>query len=303
MNYLKAMAQKAIIVAILIYIPFFCEAQSGREEWEKNLKSAFNSGNTTAIKSFFSDDFGAEEIESWKYELERGFLNFSESKLIRLDSDAVLVHVPTNEVPYDGDNHDMYFDFIYRIYKVRESGKKYFLSERAMDTYKTDFINYNLNIGVDTAAHTFLFDCKITVDTKSPHLLFKLAKDFEILSFQVNGKKTPYDRFGYFIHSTTDTVGIQHLDIRGKLKSPQTNNQFISMDNKSFFIRLGGFAAVPSPPPGNNGRYFFPEDSTHFNITYKYPEEYTLLQYGDSSKTALLNGQKQTKASISGEPR
>jgi len=295
------LAQKVILMSILIYIPFFSGAQSSREIWETNLRSALRSGDTAAIKSFYSDDFGDREMDSWKYELERGYLNFNESRLIRLDSNAVLVHIPTNDIPYDGVNHDVYFDFIYRIYGIRESGKGYALSERLMDTYKADFINYKLNIDVDTATHTFLFDCNILADIRSPHLLFRLAKDFEILDFHVNGKNAAYDRFGYFLHSITGTTGIQHIDIRGKLRSPQTNNQFISMDNRSFFIRLGGFAAVPSPPPGNSGRYFFSEDSTEFNITYTYPEEYTLLQYGDPSNTVLLNGQKQTKASISGE--
>jgi hypothetical protein len=202
---------------------------------------------------------------------------------------------------HDGENHDEYFDFIYRIYKIRGNAEKYTLSNRVMDKYKVDFIHYNLTVDVDTGTHTFFFDCKILADTKSHHIVFKLAKDFEILNFQINGRNAHYDRFGYFVHSSIDTIGIQHLEIKGKLKSPQTNNQFISMDNKSFFIRLGGFAAIPSPSPGNNGRYFFSDDSTRFDITYTYPEEYTLLQYGDPEKTIRLNGQKQTKTSINGK--
>jgi hypothetical protein len=301
MNYFNPTIRNFVIITLFIFTSFLSDAQSSKTLWKNHLEDAIKTGDTAIIKSFFSDDFGKEEIESWKYELKRGYLNFTESRIIPLDSNDVLLHIPTNETSYDGENHDAYFDFIYRIYKTLKSNGKYVLSKRAMDKYKPDFRDYNLKIDVDTKNQIFLFDCNISVDTKSTHLLLKLAKDFEISDFRINGKKSLYEKLGYFLYCITDTIGIQHIDINGRLKSPQTNNQFISMNNKSFFIRLGGFAAVPSPPPGNNGRYFFSDDSTHFKIVYNYPQEYTLLHYGDSSMTILLNNQKQTKTIINGQ--
>lgn len=299
MNYLKKIC-KVFFATTFAFHCLSCTGQLSDSIWVRNLKNTLKSGNINAIKSFFDYNFGVEEFESWKYELTRGFLNFNESSLICLDSDCVLMHIPTNNTAYDGDNHDEYFDFIYRIYKVEKRGEKFYLLKRVMDNYLPDLLNYNLNINVDTVNKAYLFDCKISLNPNSHHLLLKLAKEFEILGLQINGKKANYDRFGYFLHIHTNIVGIQHLNIQGRLKSPKTNNQFISMNDKSFFIRLGGFAAIPSPPPNNTGRYFFSKDSTLFKITYNYPCNYTLLQYGDSLETSIKNGRKELKITIKG---
>ncbi len=296
MNYFNTKTFLIILLTTLVSISLSASGQIDFGSWTKDLENTLKSGDTSAIKQFFSDDFGAEELKSWKYQLNRGYLNFNENRVISLDHDAILIYIPTNDLPYDGDNHDMYFDFIYRIYKIREAKGKYSISDRVMDQYAIDCKDYILNIEVDTGDHSFLFDCNILMDAKSPHLFLKLAKDFEVYSFRLNGKTAHYDRFGYFLHCISDTTGIQQIAVSGKLRSPGSNNQFISMDDRSFFIRLGGFAAVPSPPPGNSGRYHFSEDSTRFAFTWTYPKEYTLLQYGDSCRTSMLNGKKQTVA-------
>lgn len=277
-----------------------CPAQSSYYVWEKNFHDALKSADVESIRKFFTADFGTQEMDTWKYELKRGFLRFSEAKIIRLDTDALLLHIPTNNTPYDGDNHDEYFDFIYRVYKLENRAGVWQLTGRMMDEVKPDFIDYKLNISVDPETSSFFFDCDITLDLPSTHLLFKLAKDFEITGFMLNGRKADYERFGYLVHCMADTAGICRLQIKGILKSPGTHNQFISMNSSAFFIRLGGFAAIPSPPPGHSGRNFFSEDSTHFEITYTYPDEFTLLQYGEATERSLPDGKKQTKTTING---
>lgn len=279
---------------------FYCSAQTSYNLWEKNFYEALKRGDIKGINSFFAEGLGQQETDSWKYELERGYLNFNEATIIRLDTNAVMLHIPTNNTPYNGDNHDEYFDFIYRVYRLENRSGEYLLAGRIMDDVKPDFIDYKAGINVNPAASSFFFKCDITLALQSPHLLFRLAKDFEITDFKLNGKEAGYKRFGYIVCCFADTIGKCQLYICGSLKSPQTQNQFISMNSNAFFIRPGGFAAIPSPPQDNSGRNFFSDDSTHFDITYTYPGEFTLLQYGDPHETTLINGQKQTKTSITG---
>ena len=62
-------------------------------------------------------------------------------------------------------------------------------------------------VDIDTETHTFLFDCKISIDTRSPHPLFKLAKDFEIL--ELTNKLSPVS---YVVNG--DTIFIQDIDAK-----------------------------------------------------------------------------------------
>lgn len=289
----------ALIILLTFSPVHYCPAQS-YNLWQKNFYNALKLDDVKAICPFFAEELGQQETDSWKYEMERGYLNFNKANIIRLDSNAVLLHVPTNNTPYNGENHDEYFDFIYRVYKLENKSGNFLLTRRIMDAVKPDFIDYRLNINVDPASASFYFECYITLSAQSPHLFFKLAKDFEIQDLFLNGQKVSYERFGYLLYCLADTIGKCQLHISGRMKSPETRNQFISMNSKAFFIRLGGFAAIPSPPPDNLGRNFFSDDSTHFEFTYTYPEEFTLLQYGDSSETSLMKGKKQTKTYITG---
>ncbi len=300
MNNFRISVIKFSIILFLSTYSLLSGAQPSYNKWEQNFQNALKLGDVELIKDFFQNDFGEKEIESWKYELKRGFLNFNANKVIRLNQDAVLMYIPSSNISYDGDNHNEYFDFIYRVYKIENISGNYFLTERIMDDIKPDFINYQLDVNVDQESGTFFFDCDISLELKIPHLIFKLAKEFEIENFEINGSKVDYKRLGYLTHCNVDTIGTCHLHIKGSLKSPETNNQFISMTNNSFFIRFGGFAAIPSPPPSNSGRNYFSEDSTHFEITYTYSNEFTLLQYGNSTESLLSDGRKQTKAIIDG---
>jgi len=292
--------RRITFILILSVLSIFHGSSQSYDSWEQNFHKALESADVEAIKPFFADGFRQQEIDSWKYELQRGFLNFKGAKIILLATNAVLLHIPTTLAPYDGDNHDEYFDFIYRVYKLENKAGKYLLTGRVMDDFAPDFIDYRLNLTANPKASTFSIDCDFTVDLPSPHLVFKLAKDFEITSFYLNGQKADYERFGYLVHCISDTIGKCQVQLTGSLKSPGTHNQFISMNSNSFFIRLGGLAAIPSPPPGNSGRNFFSDDSTHFEITYSYPDEFNLLQYGDASENSLPDGNKQTRATING---
>ena len=298
MNYLMNTVCKVTMIIFLSGSSFLCVAQSSYTLWEQNFQNAMKSSDVELIKEFFQDDFGKQEMESWKYELKRGYLNFNKSKVSRLNANTLLMYIPTNNNPYDGDNHNEYFDLIYRVYKIENKSGNYLFTERLMDDISPDFINYKLDVNVEPEAETFYFDCNITLKLKTPHLIFKLAKNFKITNFEFNGSKVDYDRFGYLIHCIADTTEACQLNIKGSLKAPNTFNQFISMDNNCFFIRFGGFAAIPSPPPGNSGRNHFSDDSTHFEITYTYPAGFTILQYGNSTDSLLSDEKMQTKTTL-----
>lgn len=302
MSHFKIIALKIILISIFSIYVLSCIAQPSYDLWENKFKNALKSADTELIKVFYEENFGKQEIESWKYQLIRGYLNFNKTRITRLNTNTVLMYIPTNNNPYDddGDNHNEYFDLIYRVYRLDNKSGNYLLTERVMDDIKPDFINYKLDVKVEPKAETFYFNCNITLKIKTPHLIFKLAKNFEIASLELNGSKVDYKRFGYLIHCISDSNKTSQLHIKGSLKAPGTNNQFISMNENCFFIRFGGFAAIPSPPPGNTGRNHFSDDSTHFEITYTYPEEFTLLQYGNSTESLLSDGRKQTKAIING---
>lgn len=298
-NYSYQIFQKTILILTITGLSPFAISQTAIE-WEENFRKALTSGDTSKIKSFYTGEFAYKEIMSWKYELKRGHLNFEKHDLLHLDSNVVLLHIPTNNKAYDGDNHDEYFDYIYRIYKYEKRNGTYFFTKRMMNEYLPDFKEYDLKIKTNIENKNFFFECDILVETKKPHLIIKLAKDFEIEDLRINNKKVNYKRMGYFIYCHAQTSANKRLSVRGKLKSPSTNNQFISMTDKAFFIRLGGFAAIPSPPPDNKGRKYFSEDSTQFNITYTYPREFTLLQYGNETENKVANNLIQLKSSISG---
>ncbi len=301
MSYPIKNLSKFVFTILLSAFSFLSPAQSSYTGWENNFQKALKTSKVELIKEFFQDDFGKEEIESWKYELKRGHLNFGKSEIILINYNTVLMYIPTNNNPYNGENHDEYFDFIYRIYKIDNKTGNFLITERAMDDFNPDFTDYKLNIKIEPKEETFYFDCNITLKLKTPHLIFKLAKNFKIDNLKINGNIADYKRFGYFIHCKTNTSGIYQLHIKGSLRAPNTNNQFISLNKNCFFIRLGGFAAVPSPPPGSSGRNFFSNDTTNFEITYIYPNKYTLLQYGNSTDSIISGNRKQTKSVLKGD--
>ena len=300
MNYFMNRIWKVTIILFLSSSSLLCMAQSSYTLWEQNFQKALKTSDVGLIKDFFQKDFGKEEIESWKYQLKRNHLNFTEAKVFQLDTLSVLMYIPTNNNAYDGDNHDEYFDFIYRIYKIENLLGKTLITKRYMNEINPDFLTYDLDVNIEPTTKTFTFESEVSINLKTPHLIFKLAKNFNIKSFLLNGKEISYKRFGYIVYCKTNSSGIYQLKISGNLKSPDTNNQFISMGKNNFFVRFGGFSAIPSPPPNNTGRNFFSKDSTKFSITYKYPEAYTLLQYGNIIDSKANNGIKDIKTSING---
>lgn len=288
---------KNLVLAALIFSSFIsglAKADINYSEWESRFKNSLKSTHLEKVKEFFSDDFANEEIESWKYSIQRGFLNYDSLKIFRISEDAIFFLIPTNDKPYDNENEDCYFDFIYRIYRMKQTDNGFLITERCMEDFNPDFSTSTNKIEVDTEEGSFLVESKIDVILKSNHLIFKLAKEFSIQDFKVNNENINYKKFGYFVYTNVNNNDSIKFTIKGKIKAPQDNNQFFSIASKCFFLRTGGFAAIPSPPPDNNGRSFFSNDETVFDMTIIYPSEYQLLQYGEVYKDEILNGQKVT---------
>jgi len=274
---------KKLVIAVLVIIallPDWTIAQYNYAVWESNLQNSLKSANPESIKDFFSSDFADDEIESWKYNYKRGFLNFDSTKIFRLSEEAILFFIPTDNKPYSNDNEDSYFDFIYRIYRIKRTNAGYKIIGRCMDDYNPDFLSCANRIEVVPEEKEFFVESEVKVILKSSHLIFKLAKEFVLQDVKVNGVDVDYDRFGYFLHIAVNNADTIKFTVKGKIKAPQDNNQLFSMGNNKFFLRAGGLAVFPSPPPCNNGRYFFSKDETVFDMTFIYPAEYKLLQYG-----------------------
>jgi len=133
---------KNLVLAVFIivtFLPTLVKAEFNYSVWESKLKNFLKSTNLEKVKEFFSDDFADDEIESWKYSIKRGFLNFDPTKIFRLSDDAILFFIPTNDKPYSNDNEDCYFDFTYRIYRTKQIDNGFVITERCMENYNPDF--------------------------------------------------------------------------------------------------------------------------------------------------------------------
>lgn len=250
------------------------------------------------IQKYFFKDFFKEEIKTWKYQIEKGNLDFANSIIIQLDKNRILLHVPSNENTYSNTNEEAYFNFIYRIYWVDNLKGKLLISHRCMDEVLPKFNQYTLNIDINIKERNIGFSGIINLKTESPYLILKLAKEFDIKSFKINNKKSKYFKFGYFIGTKVDTSQNIEVTFEGNIKPPETNNQFLSLDDSCFFIRMGGFAVIPSPPPDNQGVCFFSDIETNFDITYSYPKGFNLLHYGKTEGSISKENRINIKSSI-----
>jgi|WetSurMetagenome_2_1015567.scaffolds.fasta_scaffold13338_2 hypothetical protein len=268
----------AILFSLLVAFPIY--SQNKYMNWESKLKSSLNSFRLDSIKKFFDSDFALEELESWKYKIEDGFLSYDSTKIIKLSENTILLYIPTNNKPYSGNNADVYFDFIYRIYEITPKGEEFIITKRVMDDFNPDFVKTKSEIKFLPEESTCLIKSKTTVKLKTNHLIFKLAKEFDIDEFLIDDKPAHHRRLDYLIYAPVDDRDSISFSIKGKIKAPNDHNQFFCIDGKNIFIRLGGFPVIPSPPPDNTGRYNFSKDTTEFDFTYIFPQEFKFIQYG-----------------------
>jgi hypothetical protein len=269
--------------------------------WSEELRQALVSGKGLNLERFFTPDAFEREMQAWKYSLKNGFLNFSGTEVTPLSDQAIWLHIPTDDRPYSWDNDDDYFDFIYRIYEIKRSGASFRIVRRIEDAFNPDFLHVRSRIEIRPREQMFLIESTTTADLRNNRLVFKLAKEFEIGEFTINGQKTPYKRLGYFVQAVWDQGTRVVFTVKGKLPVPRDNNQFFSMDENCFFLRSGGFAAIPSPPPATGGEYLFSHDQTSFETTYVYPKEFPFLQYGRVLDEKIIGAQKVVTTSDEGE--
>lgn len=269
-----------LLLVLFTFLSNNIYSQDRYSSWESDFKKAFNPFKLDNVKKFFSPDFADEELETWKYNIENGYLKYDSTSIIRLSGNAILLHIPTNDKQYSAKNEDFYFDFIYRIYEISPEKDGYVITKRIMEDFNPDFLKLKGTIEIQPDIATCLIESNITLNLKSNHLIFKLAKEFVIEEFLINEKPAKYEKLGYFIYSKVDNKNRISFSLKGKIKGPDDNNQFISIDSSNAFLRMGGFPVLPSPPPDNRGRYNFSNDSTEFDLTFIFPKEFKHIQYG-----------------------
>lgn len=284
------------IIFLFLYISF-CSNQilAGQElpEWQTRFKTALQSGSIDQIKRFFKPGFAGSELESWKYQIQRGFLEFNSAAVIPLTKDALLIYIPTDSSAYSGETFDKYFDFIYRIYRVEpDSSTGFAVTARCMDDLNPDFLTCTETLEIFPSTKTMSVDSEITADLKFNRLIFKLAKEFQLQSLTINGKKHPFQRFGYFITAKVDAPNPVSFRVKGNITAISDHNQFFCIDDINFFLRGGGFAATPSPPPENRGRPYFSSDRAKFSRVIRFPAQYKFLVYGDITKDETRDGKR-----------
>ena len=269
--------------------------------WGREFRQAVVAGNGQGLERFFTAEAFEREMSGWKYNLKNGFLDFGGTEVIPLAGRAVLLHIPTDNRPYSGETEDAYFDFIYRIYEVEPDGGAFRIVRRIEDAFNPDFVDVRNRIEIRPVEREFLIESTSVVNLPDMRLIFMLAKEFQIEEFSINGRNASYRRLGYFVVADGIPEKKTVFKIKGRLKVPDDNIQFIGLDDHCFFFRAGGFAAMPSPPPGTGRGCFFSHDKTNFDMTYVFPADYPILQYGRVREEKIVGGQKVVTASSDGE--
>jgi hypothetical protein len=291
------MKVKKKIWIFLIFFAFVFEFYSDAETlstWTEELEAAFQSGSLEKLQKFYSPNLYDSEKTEFKYKFSKEHVLFKNTKIFFLSKDAILVYVPTSAEFYSNETEDAYFDFIYRIYRISPAGREFRISDRCMEDFNPDFKQTKQTVEVNPHRNELAVNCNLKIHLKTNYLILKLAKEFRIKSLSVNDKKIEFRRIGYFMLVDVGAKGNIKVEISGKIKSPKDNNQFFSVSNKCFFLRPGGFAALPAPPPDNGRRVFFSKDETEFDTTLIYPEEFTLLHYGKVYQEEIVDGLKRT---------
>jgi Peptidase family M1 domain len=270
------------------------------DEWQNSFKAALRSGSMDQIQRFFKPGFAHSELESWKYQIQRGFLDYKSTSVIPLTKDALLIYIPTDSSCYSGENTEKYFDFIYRIYRIKpvpkssspDSSEGFAVTHRCMDDLNPDFLTCRETLELFPASQTMSVDSEIKSNLKSNRLIFKLAKEFQLQSLIVNGKKHSFQRFGYFVTAKVDAANPVSFRVKGNIEALSDHNQFFCIDENNFFLRSGGFAATPSPPPDNHGRPYFSSDQAKFSRVIRFPDHYKFLVYGDIINDVTGDGKR-----------
>lgn len=258
------------------------------QEWAKDLQAAVQDFSPEKLSPFFQDVFWQQELESWKYPLQNGRLQFPLARVMLLDNTSILLHVPTDNLAYSHDHEDVYFDYLFRIYKLSAIPSGQFqITGRAMTEWVPDFLESRNTARIDEAAGTLTLENTTILRTERPVFCMALEKSFQIAELLLDGKNTDYTRLGYYLMMTPDGPGRHTVQLRGSVTSSPGNNQFFSVSRDSFFLRPGGLAVLPSPPPDDAGRYHFPAGRTEFHFELDFPAEFKLLHYGDGEQRSV----------------
>lgn len=257
-------------------------------QWQSRFKTTLQSGKIEKIQRFFAPGFAEKELETWKYQIQRGFLDFNSTTVIPLTKDSLLLYIATDSSPYSGENAEKYFDFIYRIYRVEavsqststDSSAGLAITARCMDDFNPDFLTCDETLEFFPSSRTMSVISEIKANLKSDRLIFKLAKEFQIKSLTINGENHPFQRLGYFVTAkVADPIPVT-FRVNGTITAVSDHNQFFCIDDINFFLRSGGFAATPSPPPDNRGRPYYSSDEAEFSRIIRFPSHYKILFYG-----------------------
>ena len=285
-----------MLACVVILAASFSFAQESRSSWADGFRSAIAEGNLETLKPFFADEFAEEELASWAYAYDNGHLLYGEAVIRWLSEDAFLLHIPTDAQVYSHDSEDGYFDFIYRVYRVKEVGGQLRIAERCMDDFGSDFLKCRLTIEALPERSEFAVAGDYEVDLKTRYLIFRLEKEFEIEEFSIGGAPAECERLGYVVLADAGEAGKVRFSISGIAHAPSGNNQFLCVDENSFFLRCGGFAATPTPPIDDVGRYHFSNDETEFDFTYVFPAGFELLSYGEVYRDEESEGRRTLSA-------